>query len=93
MPHLESNIPKYIFYGTIHAEILRLARAKLLINDFVNRTTSMFKRMTLQGGNIHNIFRQLNKAIEHHSTAFLHFQKNNFEIRYLIREYLRKYPN
>ena len=93
MPHLESNIPKYIFYGTIHAEILRLARANLLINDFVNRTTSLFKRMTLQGGNINNIFRQLNKAIEHHSTAFLHFQKSNFEIRYLIREDLRKYPN
>ena len=46
--------------------------------------------MTLQGGNIHNIFRQLNKAIEHHSTAFLHFQKNNFEIRYLIREISEK---
>ena len=92
MPHLHSNIPKYVFYGTIYAEILRLAKANLLINDFVNRSTSLFKRMTQQGGNIHTILRQLTKAMEHHSTIFLHFQMKNSEISNLIKKNLDKYP-
>ena len=90
MPHMDSNIPKSIFYGTIHAEILRLARANLLINDFIDRSASLFKRMSEQGGDIRNIFKQLNKAIEHHSSAFSHYQMNKFEIQNLIKECLRK---
>merc|ERR1711895_280424 len=44
-----SNIPSYVFYGTIRSEIIRIARSTLLLDDFVPRIGAFFKRMQNQG--------------------------------------------
>ena len=89
MPHIDSNIPKNIFYGSIQAEILRLARASLLMKDFTDRLASLFERMARQGGDKINIHRQLSKAIENHTEVFDHFHMNKFELRNVIASNLR----
>ena len=35
MPYLSSNIPKTIFYSVLVGEFLRIARATLLVSDFI----------------------------------------------------------
>ena len=89
MPHIDSNIPKNIFYGSIQAEILRLARASLLMKDFTDRLASLFERMGRQGGDKINIHKQLSKAIENHTEVFDHFHMNKFELRNVIASNLR----
>ena len=74
MPNIQSNIPSYIFYGTILSEFLRIARATLLLKDFLPRATDLFHRMTYQGGDQYKILLQFRKAIEKYPSAFKTFQ-------------------
>ena len=76
MPQYSSNIPKYIFYGSILAEFIRIARSTLKLKDFVEKTTILIKRMVKQGGKQDRIFKQLNKALIRHRQTFLHYQTN-----------------
>ena len=71
MPYRSSNIPSYIFYGTISmSEIVRIARSTLLLDDLVPRLGALFKRMLNQGADSWKILRQCKKATENHSDAF-----------------------
>ena len=70
MPCIDGNIPLYIFYGTIMSEIVRIAKATLLLDDLVPRLGALFKRMLDQRANIWKIIRQCKKAIENHSDTF-----------------------
>ena len=76
MPQYSSNIPKYIFYGSILAEFIRIARSTLRLKDFVEKTTILIKRMVKQGGKQDRIFKQLNKALIRHRQTFSHYQTN-----------------
>ncbi|CAL4188983.1 unnamed protein product [Meganyctiphanes norvegica] len=49
MPDRRSNIPSYIFYGTIMSEIIRIARSILLLYDLFPRMGAFLKRMLNQG--------------------------------------------
>ena len=49
MPYIDSNIPSYIFYGTIMSEIIRIARCTLLLEDLIPRLDELCKRMLNQG--------------------------------------------
>ena len=89
MPHIDSNIPKNIFYGSILAEILRLARASLFMKDFTDKLASLFKRMINQGGDKNIVYKQLTKSIENHTEAFNHFNMNKFELKNVIASNLR----
>ena len=44
MPYIDSNIPSYIFYGTIMSEIIRIARCTLFLDDLIPRLGAMFKK-------------------------------------------------
>ena len=68
-----SNIPSYIFYGTVLSEYLRIARATLQFDDFVPKIIELYSRMTKQGGDPYKIFRQFRKATLHHPEAFSSF--------------------
>ena len=70
MPYKDSNIPSYIFYGTIMSEIVRIARSKLLLDNFIPRLGALFKRMLTQGADSWKMLCQCKKAIENHSDAF-----------------------
>ena len=50
MPHLSSNIPEFVFYGTFKFEVLRIAKNTLQYEDFKPRVVSLLTRMINQGG-------------------------------------------
>ncbi|CAL4253290.1 unnamed protein product, partial [Meganyctiphanes norvegica] len=70
MPDRRSNIPSYIFYGTIRSEIIRIARSTLLLDDLVPRMGAFLKRMLNQGADRQKILHQYNRAIVNHSLSF-----------------------
>ena len=70
MPHLSSNIPSSIFYGSSFSEILRIARCSSLVDDFISRTSILLKRMINQGGNTKLLLKQINKACERYPETF-----------------------
>ena len=70
MPDRSSNIPSYIFYGTIMSEIIRIARSTLLLDDLIPRMDTLFKRMLNQGADRQKIVNQYKKAILNHSHIF-----------------------
>ena len=73
MPYMDSNIPSYIFYGTIRSEIIRIARSTLLLDDLIPRLGALFKRMLKQGANSWKILYQCKKAMDMHSHSFVKF--------------------
>ena len=73
MPYMDSNIPSYIFYGTILSEIVRIARSTLLLDDLIPRMIALLKRMLKQGADMWKIIRQCKKAMDNHSHSFRKF--------------------
>ena len=80
MPNRESNIPSYIFYGTILSEYLRIARSTLRFEDFLPKVVSLAKRMLIQGAHQFKLFKQINKAMGSHPDIFAGFSKTPQEI-------------
>ena len=52
MPFACSNIPRKMFYGSIGAEFLRIARATTKIEDVTTTCKQLLARMCNQGGRI-----------------------------------------
>ena len=75
MPDLAGNIPSHVFYGSFMSEILRIARATLLYEDFVIKAKELIQRMVRQGAEPPLLMRQINKVINNHSEAFQSFHK------------------
>ena len=84
MPHLLSNIPSSIFYGSILSEFLRIARCTLKLDDFIIRGKELFVRMVSQGGNTTLINKQIKKAAFRHPEAFITFECDANEIITLL---------
>ena len=75
MPHLQSNIPSSIFYGSIFSEFLRIARCTLRFQDFIPRASELYKRMISQGGINSNIKKQIRKGFQRYPTIFEKYGK------------------
>ena len=73
MPYIDSNIPSYIFYGTILSEIVRIARSTLLLDDLIPRLGALFERMLKQGADRWKMIRQCRKAMDKHELSFRKF--------------------
>ena len=73
MPDKSSNIPSYIFYGTILSEIIRIARSTLHLDDLIPRLGTFFKRMLNQGADRQRILHQCKKALKKHTHSFEKF--------------------
>lgn len=80
MPYLSSDIPSYIFYGSILSEFLRIARCTLLFEDFISRTGALYRRMVNQGGNKVRIQQQIRKVVQRHPIPFSKYRKATQEI-------------
>ena len=76
MPNLSSNIPSFIFYGSIFSEILRIARCTLRFSDFEPRVFELIERMKNQGANIQFIIKQFRKALIRYPDTFTKFGKS-----------------
>ena len=81
MPDLSGNIPNHVFYGSISAELLRIARATLLFDDFLEKAKQLCDRMLKQGAAKNKITQSLNKMYDKHQDAFSSFQKTVKEIK------------
>ena len=87
MPYIDSNIPSYIFYGTIMSEIIRIARSTLLLDDLIPRLGALFKRMLKQGADSWKILHQCKKAMDKHSQSFVKFaSRSDIIIEKLLEE-------
>ena len=74
MPHIESNIPGSIFYSALVGEFLRIARSTLLLEDFVEKASSLCERMLNQGAKAEKTKFCLRKIISRHSNDFSRFR-------------------
>ena len=84
MPHMSSNIPSYIFYGTSFSELLRIARCSLLLDDFIERASALLKRMISQGGNKKTLSKQIKKAMIRYPDVFKKYNKTFEQIDSII---------
>ena len=66
MPFRQSNIPKQMFYATIGAEILRIARATIDKKHFKISSDPFLKRMIAQGAVAENVSVTLRKLYGRH---------------------------
>lgn len=80
MPDLSGNIPSHVFYGSVMSEFLRISRSTLRYSDFLPVASSLFRRMTNQGGSKVRILQQISKAISRHPIPFEKFKKRAKEI-------------
>ena len=80
MPYLSSDIPSYIFYGSILSEFLRIARCTLLFEDFISRAGALYRRMVNQNGDKVRIQQQIRKVVHRHPIPFAKYRKATQEI-------------
>ena len=80
LPYKCSNIPSKMFYATMGAEVLRIARATSVYAYFIQAVQNLLKRMKKQGAVLNGINRSLTKMIIRHSSNFTKFSKTSEEI-------------
>jgi hypothetical protein len=76
MPYRSSNIPSKMFYATISAEVLRIAKATSKYEYFLECVHMLLIRMKKQGANVFGIQKALRKMIGRHSEIFTKFPKS-----------------
>ena len=84
MPYKCSNMPAAMFYSTIAAEVLRIARATTLSNSFIVSVKSLLQRMFKQGANAQRTRKTLSKTFNRHCECFKHVSNNVDEFMQLI---------
>ena len=84
LPFVSSNIPKKIFYSTILAEFLRIARNTLQNEDLIHKTTELISRVRNQGGNDILIKRQLRKAMAKYPEVFNKYSIRQEKLIYIL---------
>ena len=85
MPFSCSNIPAKMFYGSIGAEFLRIARATSKIEDLATSCRQLLTRMSNQGGHDQNIRFSLKKMIQRHRDSFRKYEMSAEELLTIIR--------
>ena len=84
MPFACSNIPSKMFYGSIGAEFLRIARATSKIEDLSNTCKQLLARMCNQGGRLIKTKIILKKMIQRHASVFSKYNMSTNEIISII---------
>ena len=76
MPYASSNMPSNIFYSSVGAEVLRIARATSLKVDFTRSVEILLERMFSQGATKKRITKTLLKTYGRHPATFIPFYSN-----------------
>ena len=84
MPFSSSNMPSSIFYSSIGAEILRIARATSNRRSFLSSTRILLKRMLKQGAHGKKVTIVLNKIYGRHNLCFNKFCKSSVELNFAL---------
>ena len=74
-PYRSSNIPSKMFYATISAEVLRIAKATSKYSYFLECVQTLLVRMKKQGANVFGIQKAMRKMIGRHAVTFSKFDK------------------
>jgi hypothetical protein len=74
-PYRSSNIPSKMFYATIGAEVLRIAKATSKYEYFLESVRVLLIRMKKQGANVFGIQKVLRKMLGRHTEIFAKFSK------------------
>ena len=64
MTRLSSNIPSWIFYGTVISEFPRIVWCTLRLNNFIPHAYELYLRMVLQGGDRDKIRQQIKRVFQ-----------------------------
>ena len=80
MPHLSSNIPSFIFYGTFKSEVLRVAKNTLRYEDFKIPIVSLLTRMVNQGGCCKKLVKCIVEVAQKHFCYFESFSRISGDI-------------
>ena len=72
MPYASSNMPSTIFYSSLGAEILRIARATSNVESFTESSQNLIIRMVKQGAVISKVQAVLKKFFGRHQQDFIH---------------------
>ena len=72
MPCASSNIPSTIFYNSIGADILRIARANSFSDKFVSSCKQLLNRMLNRGARRGKVTNDIKIFFGRHSTDFSH---------------------
>jgi len=75
-PYRSSNIPSKMFYATISAEVLRIAKATSKYSFFLECVHTLLVRMKKQGANVSGIQKAMRKMIGRHAVTFSKFDKS-----------------
>ena len=81
MPDLSGNLPQNIFYSAIGSELLRIARATLLYEDFKYKAIDLTTRMLKQGASSDKMIKCLIKVVSRHPDAFSSFGVTLFKMK------------
>ena len=76
LPYASSNMPSNIFYSSVGAEVLRIARATSLKVDFTRSVEILLERMFSQGATKKRITKTLLKTYGRHPAIFIPFYSN-----------------
>ena len=80
MPYRSTNMPSSIFYSSIGAEILRIARATSIQENFENSSHTLLTRMMKQGATRDKIAKILDKVFGRHGPCFSKFYSASVEL-------------
>ena len=75
LPYKCSNIPSKMFYSTISAEVLRIAKATSKYEYFLHNVRNLLLRMKNQGADSFGIKKSLRKMLNRHLEFFVKFSK------------------
>ena len=76
MPDKASNMPSNIFYSSIGAEVLRIARASNNLNSFLSSVKPLITRMCRQGASKPRLANVLKKFFHKHDQDFISVVQN-----------------
>ena len=82
MPDASGNLPHHVFYGSILSELLRIARATLQYDHFLEKAKNLVRRMLRQGGELNRIIKLIDKINNRHYDALFSFNKSTVEVKY-----------
>ena len=75
-PYRSSNTPSKMFYATISAEVLRIAKATSKYSFFLECVHTLLVRMKKQGADVFGIQKAMRKMIGRHAVTFSKFDKS-----------------
>ena len=84
MPYASSNMPSTIFYSSLGAEILRIARATSNVESFTESSKNLIIRMVKQGAVISKVQAVLKKFFGRHQQDFLHICNSGNDLSNLL---------